>query len=59
MEQNEKIATLKLNEIKIAKKGKYLIISDRGKGIVGFLVNNGNQLGRIKFKSLEDADTFA
>ena len=42
MEQNEKIATLKINEIKIAKKGKYLIISDRGKGIVGFLVNNGN-----------------
>lgn len=53
MEHNDKIATLKLNEIKISKKGKYLIISDRGKGIVGFLVNNGNELGRIKFKSLQ------
>lgn len=48
MEQNEKIATIKLNEIKISKKGKFIIISDRGKGIVGFLVNNGNELGRIQ-----------
>lgn len=33
---------MKLNEIKISKKGQYLIISDKGKGIVGYLVNNGN-----------------
>ena len=51
MEQNEKIATIKLNEIKISKKGKFIIINDRGKGIVGFLVNNGNELGRIQLNS--------
>jgi hypothetical protein len=51
MEQEEKIATIKLNEIKISKKGKFIIISDRGKGIVGFLVNSGNELGRMQLAS--------
>ena len=33
---------MKLNEVKISKKGNQIIILDRGKGIVGYLVNNGN-----------------
>jgi len=42
MERDGKVATIKLGEVKLSKKGKFIVINDRGKGIVGFLVNSGN-----------------
>jgi hypothetical protein len=38
---------MKLSDVKISKKGKCLILIDKGKGLVGYFVGNGNELGRV------------
>jgi hypothetical protein len=32
---------MKLSDVKIGKKARYLILTDKGKGLVGFFVGNG------------------
>jgi hypothetical protein len=32
---------MKLSDVKISKKTKYIILTDKGKGLVGYLVGNG------------------
>ena len=58
LEHEEKIATVRLGEIKISRKGKEVILSDRGKGIRG-IFGFKQELGRIVFGCGEEVDTFA
>ena len=58
LEQEDKIATVKLGEVKLSRKGKEVIVADRGKGIGGIL-GFKRELGRIIFESTEEVETFA
>ena len=51
-EDSEKMAILKLSDIKLSRKSNQLIITDKGKGLFGSLLSTNNVLGSLVFDSL-------
>lgn len=48
------MATLKLSDIKLSQKSNKVIISDRGKGVVGYLLSSNLILGVLTFNLEKD-----
>lgn len=46
------MAILKLNEIKISRKNNQLILTDKGKGMLGYLFATNAVLGSLIFEPL-------
>ena len=44
-DQDDYIATIRLSDIKLSKKNRKIILSDRGKGVIGFLLGSNSVLG--------------
>lgn len=49
------MATLKLSDIKLSQKSNKVIISDRGKGVVGYLLSSNLILGVLTFNLQKDS----
>lgn len=58
LEHEEKIATMKLGEVKLSRKGREVIVADRGKGLGG-LLGWKRELGRLEFETTDEVDIFA
>lgn len=58
LENEDKIATVRLGEVKLSKRGREVIIADRGKGIGGY-IGLRTELGRLEFDTTEEVDIFA
>jgi hypothetical protein len=58
LENEDKIATVKLGEVKLSKRGREVILSDKGKGIGGYF-GIKTELGRLEFETTEEVDIFA
>lgn len=54
-EQCEKIALLNLNELKISRKKNDIMISHKGKGVLGYLLSANAVLGTIRFEPLDNS----
>ena len=45
----EKMAILKLTNIKLSRKNNHVIITDKGTGVLGFLLSSNSVLGSLVF----------
>lgn len=58
LENEDKIATVCLGDVKLSKRGREIIISDRGKGIGGYF-GVKSEMGRLEFDTTEEVEIFA
>ena len=53
-EGDDCLATLRLNDVKMSKKDNKIIVTDKGKGVMGYLLHNNTVLGFLVFNSLNN-----
>ena len=58
LEHEDKVATLRLGDIKLSKRGREVIVTSREKGLGGYL-GLKKELGVLEFESVGEVDAFA
>ena len=49
-DDDDYIATIRLNDVKLSRKDNKIILVDRGKGVLGFLLSSNSVLGELIFE---------
>ena len=53
-DKDDYIATIKISDVKLSKKDNKITLTDRGKGVIGFLLSSNSVLGELIFEPLNE-----